>query len=227
MTSTAIAEFLKLPNGGQAELIGHRHQLLDVLGERLNHGHYGVRLWTAPPCAGERERCSGVARRQLPGCPLHLQPHSMQPVELRICPWDQRSGVPKAGGGHHAHGRHHLTQQVLMVSNLSYDVSCICKDVCLLLCKTGGRPPPTPHISLFRRVRGRLLLVGCLAHQTRSHPKIGECLTRSQASQWRPLVQNVICGESDALLEVESCGDRLLALDPHPGPSTEVGHHLQ
>jgi hypothetical protein len=57
VTATSVAELLVLPNGGVAKFIRQRHELLDVLRERLHHWYHRVYLRTAPACAGEQERC--------------------------------------------------------------------------------------------------------------------------------------------------------------------------
>jgi hypothetical protein len=50
---------------------------------------------------------------------------------------------------------------------------------------------------------------------------------RRQARERRASIQNALRGEGDTFFEIKTGGDRLLAFDPHAGPSAEVSHHLE
>ncbi len=63
---------------------------------------------------GEQERRPRIARRQEPGSFVHPQPYTLHVLQLRICPRDERGGVPKPTGAHHLHGGYHLANKVLV-----------------------------------------------------------------------------------------------------------------
>jgi hypothetical protein len=169
-------------------------------------------------CAsGQTPRARGtrtVQRGSRAGHPLDLQPHSMQPVEFGIDPRNQLQGEE--------YEKWEVATMLMAgtMLNLSYHAPSFCKDVCPFLCKTRSQAPPAPLRLLFRCQAGHwVLLVASLAYQTRSHPKIGECVIGRQACQWRPVGR--------VTHEVETVGNRLHALDPHSGPHTKVCHCLQ
>jgi hypothetical protein len=63
---------------------------------------------------GEQERRPLIARLQEPGSFVHPQPYVLHVLQLRICPRDERGGVPKPTGAYHLNGKYHLANKVLM-----------------------------------------------------------------------------------------------------------------
>jgi hypothetical protein len=53
VTAAAVTQLFIFPDGGLAQLIRQRNELLDVLCQCLYHMHHRVRYRAAPACAGE------------------------------------------------------------------------------------------------------------------------------------------------------------------------------
>ena len=109
-----FTELLVSCNGLRPQVILEGDQLLDMFCQCLReHDPWMSYRFTALP-TGEQERCPRIARRQEPGSFVHPQPYALHVLQLRICPGDERGGVPEPTGAHHLHGGYHLANKVLM-----------------------------------------------------------------------------------------------------------------
>jgi hypothetical protein len=138
-----------------------------------------------------------VTGRQPYAMSLHLQPHSMQPVELFIGPWNQRSGVSKAR-------RSSCSWQSPSDSADNCDVEPFL--FCLLSLQTCVPSPLQDRVPVATCVARASVLPSrrpvaaagvplCLANQTRTHPEIREGVISCQSSKWRSLVQYALWRE--------------------------------